>query len=473
VLLRNEADLGAPSFPEQPQFPLTDLVSQDIALFDPNIQIPSADSWSFGLQRKLSTNMAIEVRYVGTNSKNRWVSRNWNEINLFENDFLNEFRRAQGNLQANLAAGRPASFAYTGAPGTVPLPIMLGFLNGRSSSQAGSTTAYTGSFWTDSDFLDFLAIRNPDPEGLADEFLDDATILSNAGTAGLPRNFFIANPNHVGGAEITRNEGKTEYHSLQVELRRRLAQGLQFSGSYVFGRGTESNFFTFRREPEMLRNAGDGGDLDHQFKLNLVYDLPFGQGRKFLGGAGPVLERIVGGWQVGFNTRVQTGRLLEISGVRLVGWTEDDVRDAFELRFEDENKFIYMWPEDVITNTVRAFSVAPNASGYSGTAPEGRYFAPENTADCYALVPGDCGGIKSMILRGPMFEQTDLRIAKRTQIVGRVNFEIAGEALNVFNRANFTPIAEFNSATLADYRVTGLSGNNTSRTVQIVSRINW
>ena len=181
----------------------------------------------------------------------------------------------------------------------------------------------------------------------------------------------------------------------------------------------------------------------------------------------------MGGWQIGFNTRIQTGRLLEVSGVRLVGWNEDDVRDAFKLRFEDENKFIYMWPEDVITNTMRAFSVAPNASGYSGEAPVGRYFAPENTSDCYALVPGDCGGIQSLILRGPMFEQTDLRIAKRTQIVGRVNFEIAGEALNVFNRANFTPIAEFDSATLADYRVTGLSGNNTSRTVQIVSRINW
>jgi len=298
-------------------------------------------------------------------------------------------------------------------------------------------------------------------------------MLQNARTAGLPANFFIANPNHVGGAVITRNEGKTKYHSLQVELRRRLAQGLQFSGSYVFGRGTESVFFTHRRELEMLRNVGDGGDLDHQFKLNAVYDMPFGQGRRFLSGAGPVLERLVGGWQIGFNTRIQTGRLIEVSGVRLVGWTEDEVRDAYKLRFEDDNKFIYMWPADVIENTIRAFSTAPNASGYSGAAPQGRYFAPEDTADCYALVPGDCGGIKSLILRGPMFEQTDLRIAKRTQIIGRVNVEIAGEALNVFNRANFTPDDEVSSATLANYRVTGLSGNNTSRTIQIVSRINW
>jgi hypothetical protein len=53
-----------------------------------------------------------------------------------------------------------------------------------------------------------------------------------------------------------------------------------------------------------------------------------------------------------------------------------------------------------------------------------------------------------------------------------VNFEIAGEALNVFNTANFTPVLGI-SSTAANWRVTGLSGNNTSRLLQIVSRLNW
>src|SRR5690606_37726454 len=246
----------------------------------------------------------------------------------------------------------------------------------------------------------------------------------------------------------------------------------QFQGSYVFGRAYESVFYTHRRPLESLRRIGDGGDIDHQWKLNLVYDLPFGQGRRFASGAGPVLERLIGCWQIGFITRIQTGRLTEVSGVKLVGWTEDEVRDAYKLRFEDDNKLVFMWPEDVITNTIRAYSVAATASGYSGPAPEGRHFAPENDANCIALVPGDCGGIKSLILRGPWFEQTDLRVSKRTQIVGRLNFEIAGEALNVFNRANFTPVVGI-SSTAANWRVTGLSGNNTARVLQIVSRINW
>jgi hypothetical protein len=71
-----------------------------------------------------------------------------------------------------------------------------------------------------------------------------------------------------------------------------------------------------------------------------------------------------------------------------------------------------------------------------------------------------------------VFEQTDIRISKRTRIAGRVNFEFAAEALNAFNRANFTPVVG-NSSTLSNWQVTGLSGQNTARTIQLVSRLNW
>ena len=329
-----------------------------------------------------------------------------------------------------------------------------------------------------------LAIRNPQPQTMAGTFMGTAAIRANGAAAGHPSNFFIANPNHVGGAFITRNEAETDYHSLQVELRRRLAQGLQFQSSYVFGQAMQSVFFTHRRGLDRQRDIGDPGDLTHQFKANVVYDLPFGQGRRFMGGAGPVLERLVGGWQIGFNTRIQSGRLVDVGGVRLVGWSEADVRGAFQMRFDDAGKVIYMWPQDVIDNTIKAFSVSPTLSGYgSAGAPEGRYFAPANGPDCIEVANGlgECpGAVRSLVLAGPRFAQSDLRVAKRTQIIGRVNFEISAEALNVFNKANFIPVtvptgttATTVPTTLANWRVTGLTGTNTSRVVQIVSRINW
>jgi len=262
-----------------------------------------------------------------------------------------------------------------------------------------------------------------------------------------------------------------------VELRRRLSQGLQFQTSYVYGNAMQTAFFSHRRGLFWQRDVGGEGDLTHSVKANIVYDLPFGQGRRFLSGAGPVMERIVGGWQVGFNTRIQSGQLVDVGGVRLVGWTADDAQKAFGLRFDDDARQIFMWPEDVITNTIRAWSHSPtSATGYSGAAPEGRYFAPANGPDCIEVADdlGECPGtVRSLVLTGPTFYQSDLRVSKQTRIVGRVNVEFAAEALNVFNHANFVPDGTVNSSTLADYLVTGVTGTNGSRVIQLVSRINW
>ena len=57
--------------------------------------------------------MALEVRYVGTRGVNQWATINYNERNLIENGFYEEFKLAMANLQANTAAGgsRAGSFA--------------------------------------------------------------------------------------------------------------------------------------------------------------------------------------------------------------------------------------------------------------------------------------------------------------------------------------------------------------------------
>ncbi|MEO7273863.1 MAG: hypothetical protein ABIX28_11020 [Vicinamibacterales bacterium] len=69
---------------------------------------------------------------------------------------------------------------------------------------------------------------------------------------------------------------------------------MQFQTSYVLGKATQSRFETFRRDRFMVRDAGTPGDVSQAFKANLVYDLPFGQGRKIAGNAGGLVQRLVG-----------------------------------------------------------------------------------------------------------------------------------------------------------------------------------
>ena len=313
----------------------------------------------------------------------------------------------------------------------------------------------------------------------------NATFRANAAAAGIPANYFVANPDLLGGAFILTNIGKSKYDSLQIELRRRYADGLLFQTSYVYGKGYVTDWETWRKEQTWIRDAGTPGDVTHAFKANLVYDLPFGNGRKWASQANGFVDRIVGGWQVGVSTRTQSGRLIDMGNVRMVGMSEKDVRDFFKLRFDDAGRKVWMLPQDVIDQTINAFSVsATTANGYSGAAPTGRYFAPANGPDCIEVDTnadsGACAG-RSIVVTGPMFSQTDLRFSKRTKLAGRAEFELAMEMLNAFNQANFVPVGIGSSSqaaqpqgnSISQYEVTTLTGTNTSRLIQFVARINW
>ena len=131
----------------------------------------------------------------------------------------------------------------------------------------------------------------------------------------------------------------------------------------------------------------------------------------------------------------------------------------------------------MIDNTIKAFSVsATSPTGYgAGGPPTGRYFAPPNAPDCIEVDDGadygDCG-VRSLVVTGPMLQQHDISIAKRVRVVGRTNFEFRLEMLNAFNNHNFVPVGGI-GAELDDYEVTGLTGTNTSRIIQLVTRFNW
>ena len=482
VLLRQNSRLGAPAFPATATYPMYEVITGDMSIFDRNLQVPYAQTWTAGWQRKLTRDTAVEVRYVGTRHLQGWTEYQYNESNIVENGFLDEFRLAQQNLRAHVAAGcgtsgnAACSFAYRGpGTGTSPLPIYLAYLNG--STQVGNPAAYSGSSWTSSNFVDPLALYDPNPFTPAgtnsNTGLDgSATRRANAERAGLPRNFFRVNPDLLGGVGVTGNGGYTKYNSLQLELRKRLSGGLQFQTSYVFGRAHLSERYSFRTPRKSVLQTGTEGGVTHAFKANWVYELPFGQGRRFAGNAGAVLDRIIGGWSVDGIARIQSGRLLDFGNVRLVGMTADELEKSFKLRFDNANRVVYMLPQDIIDNTVKAFSVdATSPTGYGSLGvPTGRYMAPANSTDCIEVAPGfgDCG-MNTLVVTGPTLVRFDLSTTKRIPIKGRVNAEFRAEFLNAFNTPWFSPVTGVGDDP-DDYRVTSA---DSGRVVQLISRISW
>lgn len=483
VLLRNDSQLAPASFPATPTYPMTGLVTDSINVFAPDVKVPYADSYTFGIQRAITKNTAFEVRYVGTRSRDSIVTYNLNEVNILENGFLNEFKLAQANLQANIAAGRGATFRYFGTgTGTSPLPIYQAYFSGVNAANAGNAALYTSANYTNTTFVNSLAKFNPNPFTAANNLAGSgaaAAQRANAIAAGLPTNFFFANPDYLGGANITGNGGFTRFNSIQTELRRRLANGIQFQANYTLGKGYTSSRYSFRVPRLETQLTGGGGDVTHAFKANVVLDLPFGKGKRFLGSANPIVDMIFGGWQISMNTRLQSGRLIDMGNVRMVGFNADDLKKMYKLRYDNSSgtNRLYMLPDAIIQESIKAFSVsATSATGYGSLgAPSGQYFAPANGPDCIESIAngyGDCG-TRTLVVRGPWLKESDLALVKSVNLVNGARLEFRLEALNAFNNVNFVPVSGVGGTTLASYEVTGLSGINTSRQIQLTGRFNW
>lgn len=457
VLLSQTGRLSPPTIPDAPIYPITNqpggyAITDAAGIYDPNYKLPYVMSWSFGLQRELTKNTVVEVRYVANRGLRNRTTFNLNEINVVENGFLNEFRQAQANLIANNAAGGPraGSFAYFGPDtGTSPLPAILGYFSGATAATGGPNDArsYTSASFRNASFVNPLVVNNAAPFTFAQLLYNNAQQRSNALAAGLPANFFLVNPNLQGGASFTGNGGHSYYDSGVVELRRRMSKGLLLQGSYVFARGFTLTS-TSLRAPNFKMLSPQV--ISHAFKADWIYDLPFGPGQAFFGSAPGPISRALEGWSFQGGARVQSGAPVVfngaqtnapggLTGLRLVGMTAKELQNSVKMRFDDTAGIAYFLPQDIIDNTIRAFSVsASSATGYGSLgAPTGRYIAPANRADCIEAYAGQCGA-PNLVLYGPSFTRFDLSLIKRTKITERVNFEFRAEFLNAFNHINFS-----------------------------------
>jgi hypothetical protein len=484
VFLSQTARLTLPTFSPEPVYPLAVLPDRDSDLsgFAPDIKIASAHTWTVSFQRSISRDTAVEVRYVGTRGYDQWSELNWNSIrgeNLLNNGFLDEFRLAVANLQANNASGsssRRGSFAYFGpGTGTNPLPIYLAYLNGRTN--ADTPSAYSGSSWRSTTFTGDLVHVSPSPVSSAADLENSASRRENAIEAGLPANFFVLNP-AVDDVNVFDSGAFSDYHALQVELRRRLSRGLSANVNYQYAIEGGSAFDGFSFGRTMIPTP----NVRHAIKTQWDWTLPVGRGQRFGAEMHPVADAILGGWSFMGVGRIQA-RMVDFGNVRLVGMTPKDLQEMYEFEVRTDPatglRSVFMLPDDVILNTRRAFSLSTtSATGYSSLGvPEGRYIAPANSAECIEVVNGDCAP-RTLLIRAPFFTRFDIGVQKRFPIRGTVNFEVRLDLLNVFDNINFNPVAnpgddEDIFQTTSAYTDPSNTYDPGGRIGQLMFRINW
>ena len=330
-------NLIAGSFPASPAYPFAVPTGSSSNAFDPSLKTGSVNSFSFGYQRELDRNTVVEVRYVGNRGHDLFRQHNINELNTIENGFAAEYKLAQDNLYANIAAGRGQTFAYFGPnTNTSQLPLMLKYFNTAATFDPTNPARYNSTLFVNSTLITQLSRVAPNLLGFAGNVENSAARRANALANNLPSNFFYVNPtSNVGGAFVLDNSADSSYDSGVVELRRRLSQGLRVQASYVWSKAMSNsfqsnsdNFANFSHRPEGLALAQNVAvfDIRHQFKFDATYDLPFGRGRKLMSDANRIVDALLGGWTLAPTLRWQSGTPFSFGNVTLVGMTKKDLQ---------------------------------------------------------------------------------------------------------------------------------------------------
>ncbi len=285
----------------------------------------------------------------------------------------------------------------------------------------------------------------------ANMILDVAYVGNRADDVLLFANYNQALPNNAAGSlslqsrrpipefsDITYsfNGGKSRYNALQLKYEYRMRRGFMFLSSFTWSKAKDNgagslegagpapqNFY------DLEENYGTSTyDQPYNSTTSVVWQLPFGQGRKWMSNAGPLLDAFIGGWTIsGINTMTSgepatltysPSAAFQVSGI------SQDFRGANQYR-ANVNGDPYGDKSAIV--------------GYLSTT---TVTAPTNPSQPF-------GNAGRNTVRGPWFWQMDMVATKEFKIPfgDQTRLQFRFEAFNLLNRANFrAPNANRNSA---------------------------
>jgi hypothetical protein len=294
--------------------------------------------------------------------------------------------------------------------------------------------------------------------------VDVNTVPPTASADGSPAHPFPATVvranNSLANTRYTLSNANSSYNALQVNLGQRLTRGLQYRLNYTWSKSLDIHSSSFLSNSGIASTTSvmipqnpraDWGPSNfnpaRQFKANFSYDLPFGRGKAFAAHAGPIADKLIGGWSWRGIITAQSG----FPFTPLVGSNQSNNGDSRN-------------PDRV--------SINPNFTGAAITGSPNQWFNP---AAFLLPASGTYGNAGRNILEGPGLINVDVSLSKTTGITERIKAEFRAECFNLVNHANFgLPVV----ATFASGAVSPTAGlitytSTTQRQIQLGLKLLW
>jgi hypothetical protein len=346
--------------------------------YDIHNQLPYTENWTLDFQYQLSSNWLFELAYVGNHGQHEVLPSTFNQALLA--------------TPSNPANGQMYSYG-----GTSPL----------SPCNEG---------------------------GLDDEPLCPPPYY--AGNAAVRVPYIGYDFNSV----LYEAEGISNYHALQVQARKRLSNGLQFTAAYTYSHALDEQsglgLFVTGNNPLTPRANYASADFDqtHVFLINYSYTFPKLTQSKGLG-------YLANGWTLGGQTVAESGQpysVYDYSGsvAGLFYGTYDEIGNpivplkpsvtAAQARLQGTTGVNagrpVLNPSDFLPQFV--------APGTDGVPP-----CDESGCDLYESVYGNTG---RNLFRGPFQSRFDVSLAKDFPLIKeRFRLRFEADAFNIFNHPDF------------------------------------
>ena len=231
------------------------------------------------------------------------------------------------------------------------------------------------------------------------------------------------------------SSGIQRYNALQISVDQRSWHGLQYRANYTWSKCLNNSlgyFGPFGDEEALPGSVSQTGfsfffqnaynpladygrcisDVASLFNGYLIYDLPFGKGKTFGGGANDVLNAIIGGWTLATDFTFHTGFAIDVFGPDKSGTNSTSPR-----------------PNCVAGVSQSGSGQITTISGVTGL----QFWNP---ASVNAAAAGTFGNCPAGAFRGPGLRTADLNLAKSFVLGERTRLQMAAQFINLTN----TPI---------------------------------
>jgi len=430
--------------------------TNSISAIDPDLQFPQVHEWSLSFQREIRNNV-IEVNYIGKHAVHLLGGYNVNQANVFasvpgvsETNFLDAFNKIRASSSYNsplinlIMSGNAANNGGT---------TRFRALNTTALSQGSAATLALAVSQRTCQTADVSAGICTTPQ-LNQRLLD---------LTGFP--FLLQQyPQFTGGFNVFDSNDYSNYHGIQVILKRRINAGLGFQFGYTFSKSKDNRSWDpslstvstgsvqsasstpFDLRDRSLNYAWSDFDRRHVFQGTYTYELPFGKGKEFGSGASKIVDQVIGGWQFSGTVIWMSGRPFTVySGLNTVSNVVQSTadctgctRDIGQLVLESGRNF---W-----------FDAATRA-----------LFAPP--------APGSIGNTGRNFFIAPIYFQWDTSLSKNFKISERFNFDLRVDARNILNNPAFdNPTALITSSIFG--RINDSVTNN-ARRIQLSGKLSF